>query len=111
AWLDAPNLVELEFYDECDSEFVASIQVVEFEGASVTRGFTQSLFGTSRNVSGLSAVNTDTTALLFTYQSTASVSDILCDRAVRGELSSATTLSFTRGSSATACTDEAIETV
>lgn len=111
AWLDAPDLVELWFYEDCDSEFVASIQVVEFTGASVTRGFTQPIFGATRNVGGLSSVNINTTALLFTYQSTAWETEVLCDRAVRGELSSATSLSFTRGSNAAACTDEAVETV
>jgi hypothetical protein len=111
AGLDAPNLVELAFHDSCEAGFVASIQVVQFEGASVTRGFTQPLIGTARNVTNLSPVNIDTTALLFTYQSTASLSDILCDRVVRGELSSTTSLAFTRGSSVTACTDEAIPTI
>jgi hypothetical protein len=111
AWLDAPNLVELAFDDECDPEFVASIQVVEFTGASVTRGFTQPLIGTTRNVTNESPVNIGTTALLFTYQSSASLGDAICDRVVRGELSSTTSLAFTRGSSATACTDDAIPTI
>jgi hypothetical protein len=103
--------VELAFADNCDSEFVASIQVVEFEGANVTRGFTQPIFGAPRVVSGLSSVNIGSTALLFTFQSSAELDELICDRAVRGELTTDTSLTFSRGTSSGVCTDDTIPTV
>ncbi len=100
---DSGQHVDLEFAVNCTSSWRASVQVVEFEGANVTRGLTGSMTGTQLVVSSLPAVNLANTALLFTYRVSGSTGVIMCDRVLRGELTSPTSITFSRGAGDTGC--------
>jgi hypothetical protein len=103
ASLSQEDHVDIEFSLNCISSWRASHQVVELQGASVTRGLTGSMTGTQLVVSGLQAVDPATTALLFTYRTSGASSQVMCDRVLRGELTSPTSLTFSRGAGATGC--------
>ncbi len=89
-----------------------ALEVVEVSGASVTRGVTGQMTTQSLVVSGLTAVDPTSTALLFServYQ----MADSICDHGVRGEMTSPTSISFTRGqgSSVGSCLDSTVQAI
>ncbi len=93
----------------CDGG-VFELQVVQWTGASVTRGTADGLasFVPSRTLTGLSAVNEARTLLLYSHRSAAVGTDI-CEVMVRGELASPTSVYFSRGNTGSQyCTDEVI---
>jgi hypothetical protein len=110
AALAAPDRVDLRFSDICQDAWVASVQVVELTGAAVTRGETAPMTGTQLTVSNLPAVDPASTALLFTYRMTGGPAGI-CDRVLRGELTSSTSITFSRGAGDTDCTDAVIDAI
>jgi hypothetical protein len=112
AALTAADRVTLDFSEGCDTDFEAAAQVVEFEGASVTRGVTGVMTGTSLVVSGLTPVDLATTALLFTFRISGTDEAGLCDRVLRGELTSPTSITFSRGAGATTgCVDVPVQAI
>lgn len=110
AELVAPDQVELRFSDICSDTWAASVQVVEFTGATVTRGETSSMTGTQLAVSNLPAADPATTALLFTYRLTGDPAGI-CDRVLRGELTSPTSITFSRGAGNSNCAGAVIDAI
>lgn len=104
--------VDLNFSSDCQLSWTASVQVVEYPGTNVTRGLTGRMSGTSLVVSDLPSVDLNTTALLFTYRTTgADNTSVMCDRILRGELTSPTSITFTRGNGATGCTAATIDSI
>lgn len=104
--------VDLNFSSDCQLSWEASVQVVEYQGTDVTRGLTGSMSGTSLVVSDLPAVDLNSTALLFTYRTTgADNTSVMCDRILRGELTSPTSITFTRGNGATGCAAATINSI
>lgn len=88
-----------------------SIEVVEMTGASVTRGVAGPMAGLTLAVNGLPPVNPATTALMFSYRS-ASNNAAICGLVVRGQITSPTSLSFSRGlGNVAGCTGQDIEAV
>jgi hypothetical protein len=88
------------------------VQVVQVSGATVTRGSTGAVPGNTATVSGLPNVAGVSTALLFSYRGT-DPGTILCDRVVRGNLASATSIDFSRGMSIgdAGCTGASLEDI
>jgi hypothetical protein len=111
ATLAAADRVDLQFGTPCTSTWRGAVQVVELTGASVTRGVTEAMAGTQRTVTGLPAVDPATTVLLFTYRVASATQPGICDRVLRGELTSPTSLTFTRAAGATGCEDAIIESI
>jgi hypothetical protein len=105
--------VDLQFSGNCQSSWRASVQVVEASALNVTRDVTGPMSGTSFVVSNLPAVDLSSTALLFTYRTVGATSTTyaMCDRILRGELTSPTSITFTRGDGATGCTGSTIESI
>jgi hypothetical protein len=103
--------VDLEFSVDCVASWRASVQVVELEGANVTRGQTASMTGNQLIVSSLQAANLSSTALLFTYRTSGASGPTLCDRVLRGELTSPTSITFSRGAGAAGCTNTTIDSI
>lgn len=103
--------VDLEFSVNCIASWRASVQVVEFEGADVTRGLTGSMTDNRLVVSNLPAVDLASTMLLFTYRTSGAAGPALCDRVLRGELTSPTSITFSRGAGAEDCTDAIIDSI
>lgn len=86
-------------FGSCAPEGTAStLQVVQFTNASVTRGLTGAMTGASLSASGLPAVNTTKTMLIYSYR-TANGGANIAAGLVRGEIDSATSLTFSRGDS------------
>ncbi|MDQ3264797.1 MAG: MopE-related protein [Myxococcota bacterium] len=93
----------------CDGG-VFELQVVEWAGASVTRGTANGLasYVANRTITGLSAVDESRTLLLYSHRSAAAGTDI-CEVMVRGELAGPTSVYFSRGNTGSQyCTDEVI---
>ena len=86
----------------CAAGSEGALQVVQYDGASVTRGETAAMTGTSLSATGLSSVTTANTMLLYSYRAAGSGPD-MCERMVRGEIDSATSLNFTRSDGAGGC--------
>lgn len=80
----------------------ATTQVVELQGANVSRGVTGAMTGLSLAVTGLAPVDLGRTFLLLTFRGVSSGSAI-CQWMVRGELDSPTSIRFTRGNGNAAC--------
>lgn len=93
----------------CDDE-ARALQVVQMEGATVSRGTTGAMSGTSLNVTGLGTVDPSRTLLLYSYR-TAATGVTMCDRMVRGELSSATDIGFSRAAGATGCAATPVDAI
>jgi hypothetical protein len=87
-----------------------ALQVVQYNNASVTRGTTGAMIGTSLPVTGLSSVNVSNTMLLYSYRYTGNPPQ-MCDRMVRGEIDSSTSLRFTRGDGAIGCDSNSIDAI
>ncbi|MDC0715247.1 hypothetical protein POL68_42755 [Stigmatella sp. ncwal1] len=111
AKLTSVTQAELEFSGNCSSGWKASVQAVEAEGASVTRGVTEKMAGTQLVVSGLPPVTLSSTALLFTHRVSNTDAPVLCDRVLRGELTSPTSITFSRGAGSSSCTVASIDAV
>jgi hypothetical protein len=89
-------------YASCASGSAGALQVVQFSGASVTRGLTGAMTGLSLGVSSLSSVTLSRTMLLYSYRYSGGGA-VMCDRMVRGEMDSTTSLSFSRGDGNSSC--------
>lgn len=111
ASMSAVDHVDLDFSVTCQSSWKASVQVVEYQGTTVTRNITGPMSGTQLVVSNLPAVDPASTALLFTFRSSNTSSSVMCDRILRGELSSPTSITFSRGDGATGCTGASIDAI
>ena len=84
-------------FGSCAPEGTANaLQVVQFTNTSVTRGLTGAMTGTTLSVSGLPAVNTSKTMLIYSYRTSNGGANIAAGL-VRGRIDSTTSLSFTRG--------------
>ncbi len=103
--------VDFEFSVACASSWRVSLQVVELSGTRVTRGLTESMTGSQLVVSNLQAVNLASTALLFTYRVSGAATPLICDRVLRGELTSPTSITFSRGAGATGCEGAIIDSI
>jgi len=80
------------------------VQVVEFEGATVSRGKTGPMTGNYKLVTGLAPEQEPTNTALLTTLSTTINSDIdICNRMVRAELSGNSSLAFSRWVGAGPC--------
>ncbi len=113
ARLGASDHVDLQFGEPCTASWGGSIQVVEFTGASVTRGVTGPMDTdeTVLTVTGLPPAPLSTTALLFTYRVSSATEPGVCDRVLRGEMTSSTTLTFTRSANDLGCENATIEAI
>jgi hypothetical protein len=111
AYLGATDHVDLQFGTSCISSWSGSLQVVELTGATVARGILSGGEGTQFVASGLPAADPATSVLLFTYRLAATSLPGICDRVLRGEITSSTSLTFTRAAGATGCEDAAIEAI
>lgn len=111
--LTSPSNVRIEFSptDNCNEswEIQNALQVVQFTGASVTRGTTGIMGETSLSVPA-TAVDTKKTMLIYSYRSNGSGAD-MCERMVRGVITSPTSLTFSRGDNGVNCEAEAIEDI
>jgi hypothetical protein len=104
--------------DTCGADgigpMLGEIDAVEVAGASVTRGIAGPMNGTTLVVSGLSPVDPASSLLLFSYRSASNNTALgICELMVRGELTSPTTLSFSRalGDTTGTCTTIPIEAI
>ncbi|MET0404480.1 MAG: hypothetical protein ABW123_18855 [Cystobacter sp.] len=113
AKLTSSSRVDLQFSTPCSRAWKGALQVVELSGARVTRGTSAMAVGaTQAPVSSLSSVDPTTSVLLHTHRVTTSSSPSkLCDRVLRGELSSATSVHFFRGAGASGCGASPIEEI
>ncbi|OJH38993.1 hypothetical protein [Cystobacter ferrugineus] len=106
--------VDIQWPVPCGVGWKGSLQVVEAEGIRVTRGSGVTMTGTQTEatVVGLPAVDPATSVLLFTYQVTNAGTPNLCDRVLRGTLTSPTEISFSRGAGSSAgCTTAVINDI
>jgi hypothetical protein len=110
AELAATDRVDLRFSTVCQDTWAATVQVVELTGATVTRAVTAQMTGTQLTVSNLPAADPATTALLFTYRLTGTP-DGICDGVLRGELTSPTSITFSRGAGDSDCADAVIDAI
>jgi hypothetical protein len=103
--------VDVQFGAPCTGSWAGAIQVVEFTGATVTRGTTGPMTGTQLTVTGLPASGLSNTALLFTYRVSAASQLGICDRMLQGVLTSSSQLTFTRSKQDTGCENATIEAI
>ncbi|SEM06371.1 hypothetical protein SAMN05444354_11120 [Stigmatella aurantiaca] len=111
ARLVSANQVDVAFSTACNSGWKASLQAVESPDIHVTRGTTDRMTGTQITVSGLAPVDLSSTALLFTHRVSNTDAPVLCDRVLRGELTSPTTITFSRGAGNPACTTASVDAI
>ncbi|SEU19063.1 hypothetical protein [Stigmatella erecta] len=111
ARLTSASQVELAFSMGCNSGWKASVQAVESPDIHVTRGTTGKMTGTQLTVTGLAPVNLASTALLFTHRVSNTDAPVLCDRVLRGELTSPTSITFSRGAGNPACTTASVDAI
>ncbi len=97
-------------YASCAAGSESALQVVQYTNASVTRGETGAMTGTSLPVTGLSSVNTSKTMLLYSYRFNGGGA-AMCDRMLRGRMDSATSLLFSRGDGAGGCASQNIPAI
>lgn len=107
--VDATTVEIRKAFAACDSD-ARSLQVVELDGASVTRGVTGAMSGTSLDVTGLTAADTTRTFLLYSYRGTLD-GPTMCDRMLRGTVLSATSLRFNRGDGASGCAGAPVDAI
>jgi len=105
--------VDVQFGAPCTGSWAGAIQVVEFTGATVTRGTTGPMTSpqTQLTVTGLPAAAPANTALLFTYRVSSATQAGICDRMLRGQLTSSTQLTFTRSKQDSGCENATIEAI
>lgn len=108
---DSGTRVELQFSGNCSPFWKGSLQVVELEGIQVYRGGgAMSGSQTAAGNTGLPTADLATTALLFTYRVNNAGTANLCDRVMRGQVSTTTALDFSRAlGSPPNCTTAGIE--
>lgn len=111
ARLLSASQAEVAFSTACNSAWKASLQAVESPDIHVTRGVTDRMTGTQLTVSGLAPVDLSSTALLFTHRVSNTDAAILCDRVLRGELTSPTSITFSRGAGNPACTTASVDAI
>ncbi|WP_225411357.1 hypothetical protein [Stigmatella hybrida] len=111
ARLVSASQVDVAFSTACNSGWKASLQAVESPDIRVTRGTTDRMTGTQLTVSGLAPVDLSSTALLFTHRVSNTDAPVLCDRVLRGELTSPTTITFSRGAGNSACTTASVDAI
>lgn len=111
ATLAAADHVDVQFGEPCMGSWAGAIQVVELTDATVTRGTTGPMTGTQLTVTGLPAAALSNTAMLFTYRVSAATQAGICDRVLRGELTSSSQLTFTRSKQDTGCENATIEAI
>ena len=111
ARLTSASQVELAFSAGCNSGWKASVQTVESPDIHVTRGTTGKMTGTQLTVTGLAPVNLASTALLFTHRVSNTDFPVLCDRVLRGELTSPTSITFSRGAGNLSCTTASVDAI
>jgi hypothetical protein len=111
ASLSMMDHVDFAFSTNCTTSWRVSLQVVELSGIHVTRGMTGRMSGPQLVVSSLPAVDLASTALLFTYQVSGASTAVICDRVLRGELTSPTSITFSRGAGATGCEGASINSI
>jgi hypothetical protein len=112
AQLANSSRVDLQFSTPCSPAWKGSLQVVEMSGARVTRGTASMSSGTTQaSASGLSAVDLNTSALLFTHRVSTPSTARLCDRVLRGELSSSTSINFSRGAGSFGCSAATVDEI
>jgi len=87
-----------------------ALQVVEWPGSSVTRGVTPAMEGLTLDVGGLAPVDLSRTFLTYSLRSP-SGNDTICNRTVRGELTSSTSIRFHRGDGNPACQDVLVDAI
>lgn len=87
----------------CSSGDRVAVQVVELPGSRVTRGKTGAMTTGDLAVTGLSSVTRARSFLLYSWTHPAGSTTRVCDRMVRGEIDSSTSLHFWRGMSTTPC--------
>lgn len=92
-------LIDIPSTGSCGSVRQA-LQVVQFNGTSVTRGTTGAMTTQTLSASGLPSVDTSRTMLLYSWRTAGSGAD-MCERMVRGEMTSSTQITFTRGCAGT----------
>jgi hypothetical protein len=105
--------VEIVFSSGSCGVVEQALQVVEYSGASVTRGLTGAMAASSTtlSVSSLSSVNTSKTMLIYSYRTAASANPDMCEDMIRGEITTATSLTFSRGDGAAGCATQAIDAI
>jgi hypothetical protein len=103
--------VDFEFSVNCQPSWHVALQVVEFSGTNVSRGLTGRMTGTQLVISNLEPVELGSTALLFTYRVSGVATEAICDRVLRGELTSPTSITFSRGAGATGCEAASIDSI
>lgn len=94
--LTSPTSVEIRTSSPTCGNERFGLQVVEYSGASVTRGTSGPLDSGIRTATAIATpVDLSRTFLLYSYRSPATGN--LCNRVLRGSLPAATTISFARG--------------
>jgi hypothetical protein len=113
AWFHATDHLDINFGTSCATAWRASIQVVEMTGATVTRGITGPMASAATElvVANLPPADPATTALLFTYRVSTANAPGICDRALRGALTSPTSITFTRSDGDVGCEDAVIDAI
>lgn len=86
------------------------LQVVELTGATVTRGTTGAMAAESLVVGSLSPVDRSRTFLLYSFR-TSATDTVMCNRMVRGELTSDTEITFTRGDGNASCENVNVDAI
>jgi hypothetical protein len=89
---------------------VTALQVVEWPGSSVTRGVTPPMELDTLDVTGLAPVDLSRTFLTYGWR-TLEGGPVVCNRSLRGELTSATSIRFHRGDGNPACTNAMLDAI
>ena len=110
--LTSSTNVQIRFGGGTCGAIQQALQVVEFTGASVTRGVLSTFTGLSQSVTGLASINSSKSILLYSWiVSSDTTIPEMCERMVRGEIASATSLSFSRGDRSAVCGDVTIDEI
>jgi len=108
--LTSPTNVDVTLVSTCT--WAISLEVVELTGSSVTAGRVQLPAVVDTAIaSGLPAAGLGSTVVLHSHDTDIPSSGGICDRVVRGQVDSDTSMSFRRGNgnSAAVCTDQDLE--
>lgn len=89
---------------------VTALQVVEWPGSSVTRGVTPPMELDALDVTGLPPVDPTRSFLTYGWR-TLEGGRVICDRSLRGELTSPTSIRFHRGDGNPACTNALVDAI
>ncbi|WP_095976789.1 putative metal-binding motif-containing protein [Melittangium boletus] len=101
--LVSPTQVDIVLNYDCN-EHTYVVQVVEFEGATVSRDNKGPMTTSEMSATGLEPEQeTARTVLLSTLQTTVETDADICNRMVRAEISTVNSVAFTRGADATNC--------